>query len=261
MTPTDMYRAGGLRGALDAQLQAVKAAPADNGKRLFLFELCAFAGDWDRARRQIDAVTYPDPELAAAVATYRKLIDAEDARAKLFRDGVMPQFLTSPPEWVYPRLEAVKWMIDGNTARAAEAIAASDAAAGSVAATINGTEYSEVRDCDDCFGPILEVMAHGDYYWLPMAQIESLSALPPKFPRDLVWFPAKLSVKDGPSGDVFLPVLYPGSHASEDDQLRLGRRTDWLGEGGPVRGIGLRQLLVGDDALPLPELRDWLNSQ
>lgn len=257
MTPTDMYKAGSLRGALDAQIQAVKADPANNGKRIFLFELCAFAGDLDRARRQIDAVKYDDPDLAVAVITYFKLLDGEEARNKVFRDGVMPQFLTSPPEWVYPRLEAVKHLKAGDAAKAAEAIAASDEAAGSVAATINGATHDGIRDCDDVFGPILEVLAHGDYYWLPMAQVESLQALPPKFPRDLIWLPAKLSVKDGPAGDVFLPTRYPGTTSSEDDELRLARRSDWLGDGGPVRGVGLRMLLTGDDAMPLPDLRDW----
>jgi type VI secretion system protein ImpE len=260
MTPTDMYKAGSLRGAIDAQIQDVKAHPADNGKRLFLFELCAFAGDWDRARRQVDAIQYGNPELDAAVATYRKLLDGEEARAKVFRDGVMPQFLASPPEWVYPRLEAVAALKAGDVAKAAAGIAASDAAADSITATVNGTSIESVRDCDDRFGPILEVLAHGDYYWLPMSQIESLTALPPKFPRDLVWFPAKLSIKDGPTGDVFLPALYPGTAASENDSFRLGRGTDWLGEGGPVRGVGLRLLLAGEEALPLPELREWLAS-
>jgi type VI secretion system protein ImpE len=259
MTATDMYRAGSLRGAIDAQIQAVKAAPADHGKRLFLFELCSFAGDWDRARRQIDAIEYPDPEIAAAVATYRKLLDAEAARAKVFKDGVMPQFLASPPEWVYSRLEAVNALRTGDFAKAAEAIAASDAAAPTVSLSVNGTVCEGVRDVDDLFGPILEVMAHGDYYWLPLSQVESLQALPPKFPRDLLWYPAKLDVKDGPTGDVFLPTTYPGTAASETDALRLARDTAWGtlgGDGGPVRGVGSRLLLAGDDAVPVPELRD-----
>lgn len=258
MTPTEMYKAGGLRGAIDSQIQDVKANPADHGKRLFLFELCAFAGDWDRARRQIDAINLSDPELQLAQATYRKLIDAEEARAKVFRDGVMPQFLGPVPEWVYPRLEAVTAFKVGDSSKAAECIAASDVASTSVNATINGQSHEGLRDCDDLFGPILEVLAHGDYYWLPMCNIESLAANPPRFPRDLVWFPAKLSVKDGPTGDIFIPTCYPGTTKSENDKLRLARETDWQGDGGPVRGLGLRLLLVGEDVLPIPELREWL---
>jgi len=56
MNATDLFKAGRLQAAIDAQIQEVKAKPADHGRRLFLFELCAFAGDLERARRQIDAL-------------------------------------------------------------------------------------------------------------------------------------------------------------------------------------------------------------
>jgi type VI secretion system protein ImpE len=100
-------------------------------------------------------------------------------------------------------------------------------------------------------------MARGEYYWVPLEQIDTLAANPPKFPRDLFWFPARLSVRQGPAGDVFLPALYPGTHEHADDQVRLGRMTDWKApEGGPVQGIGLRVFLVGDDLVNLPDWRE-----
>ncbi len=39
MTASELYKAGRLHEAIEAQLQEVKAQPADQGKRLFLFEL------------------------------------------------------------------------------------------------------------------------------------------------------------------------------------------------------------------------------
>src|ERR1700692_2735817 len=93
MNATDLFKQGRLKEALDAQLQEVKAKPGDHGKRLFLFELSAFAGDLDRARRQIDAVKYDDPEQQMATEGYRKLLDGEEKRRRLFRDGVAPKFL------------------------------------------------------------------------------------------------------------------------------------------------------------------------
>src|SRR5262245_43141677 len=62
MSASEAFKAGRLQEAIDAQIQEVRAHPADHGKRLFLFELAAFAGDLDRARRQIDAVKYDDPD-------------------------------------------------------------------------------------------------------------------------------------------------------------------------------------------------------
>ena len=44
--------------------------------------------------------------------------------------------------------------------------------------------------------------------------------------------PATLEDKDGSVANVHLPVLYAGSGANSDDELRLGRSTDWLDHDG-----------------------------
>ena len=76
--------------------------------------------------------------------------------------------------------------------------------------------------------------------------------------RDLIWRPARLEVRDGPAGDVYLPAIYvpDASHAADtEDALRLGRRTEWReAPGAPVRGLGQRTFLVGDDDVPIHEL-------
>jgi type VI secretion system protein ImpE len=255
-TATELFRAGRLQAAIDAQVQDVKAHPADSGKRVFLFELLAFAGDLDRARRHIDAATYPDPDQDAAAQQYRTLLDAEDHRARVFRDGVMPEFLIPAPDWVYPRLEAVNALRAGKPADAKALLDKSDEAAPPADLTLNGKPAAGLRDCDDLFGPVLEVLAHGVYYWLPLGQVDAVTANPPKYPRDLIWFPVKLAVKDGPAGDAFLPARYPVP-ADASDELKLGRATDWRqDDGGPVRGVGLRLFLAGDDAVPITEWRE-----
>ena len=85
MNASELFKAGKLQEAIDAQTQEVKSHPADHGKRLFLFEMLAFAGNLDRARRQIDAVTYGEVELDTAVVGYRKILDAEHAPAAVPR--------------------------------------------------------------------------------------------------------------------------------------------------------------------------------
>jgi type VI secretion system protein ImpE len=63
-----------------------------------------------------------------------------------------------------------------------------------------------------------------------------------------------LNLKDGTEGLVFIPAIYPWTEADTPTPLKLGRETDWSGpEGGPVRGLGQRLLLAGEDALPLAE--------
>jgi type VI secretion system protein ImpE len=256
MNANELFKAGHLQAAIDEQIKEVKARAADHGKRLFLFELLAFAGELERARRQIDPINYGEMELDSAVLAYRQLLDAEDARRRLFSASQQPQFLAEVPAHVQLRLEAVTRLRENRAADAAELLNRAAAASPPRAGQLNGKPFALLRDCDDLFGPVLEVMAKGKYYWVPLEQISSLAASAPKYPRDLLWLPAHLEIREGPAGDVFLPALYPGTHQHDNDQVKLGRQTDWKSsEGGPVLGIGLRTFLVDEDAVSLLEWR------
>jgi type VI secretion system protein ImpE len=256
MNASELFKAGKLQEAIAAQMQEVKANATDQAKRLFLFELLAFAGELDRAQRQIEAIHHDDPEIDTAVAAYAKLLEAEQQRRRLFRDGVSPQFLAEVPEHVRLRLDAVNRLRENHPAEAAELLSHADRVAPAIQGELNGKPFDALRDCDDLFASVLEVMSHGDYYWVPLEQVDTLTMNPPKFPRDLLWIPARLEIRDGPAGDVFLPALYPGSHEHSDNQVKLGRLTDWKSpEEGPVLGVGLHTFLVGEDTITLLEWR------
>ena len=106
-------------------------------------------------------------------------------------------------------------------------------------------------------GGILEVLAHGRYFWVGLEQVRLLTSEPPRYPRDLLFLPAHIEL-EAEQGDVFIPALYPGSHEHADDQVRLGRMTDWKElDGGAMLGVGLHTLLCDDDALGLLEIREW----
>jgi type VI secretion system protein ImpE len=256
MTASELYRAGRLQEAIAAQVQEVKARPADQGKRLFLFEMLAFAGDLDRARKQLEAIHYDDPEVEAAGLVYRKLLDAEEARRRLFRDGVAPQFLAEPPAHVALRLEAINRLREDRSSEALSLLARAAGACTTLAGRLNDKPFAGLRDIDDLFGPVLEVMAHGAYYWVPLQQVSAVTLNPPRFPRDLLWAPARLEMRDDSAGAVYLPALYPGSHQHANDAVKLGRMTDWLAaEGGPVRGAGQHTFQAGDEEIGLLEWR------
>jgi type VI secretion system protein ImpE len=117
-----------------------------------------------------------------------------------------------------------------------------------VQGTCDGNPCHDFRDLDDQLSCILEVLTSlGAYYWIPISQVESIEFHEPTRSRDLIWRRTHLSVRDGPDGEVYLPVLYPGAAAEPDDLIRLGRQTDWRGgDAAPVRGVGQRTFLVGD---------------
>jgi type VI secretion system protein ImpE len=254
MTPNELFKAGKLSEAIDVQLREVKGKPADHGQRLFLFELLTFAGDLDRAQKQIEAINYTEMELQAAVMTYRRLLDSERTRRRLFSEGLVPRFFGPHPEHVQLRLEAVNRLRENRPSEAAELLNKAAGLMPEIKGELNGKAFTSLRDCDDLLSGVLEVMAQGGYFWVPLEQIDTISVVAPKTPRDLLWLTARLEMTDS-AGNVHLPVLYSGSHEHPDNQVKLGRLTDWkTTEGGPVLGVGARTFLVDEDAMAI---LDW----
>ena len=256
MNAHELFKNGNLSAAVEEQTDQVRIEPGNQDKRLFLFELLMFAGDLDRAQRQIDALKYDDLQTEAARHTYRQLLDAERKRRQTFSQLTPPAFFHTTPEHVTTRLAALAELRGGRPVEALALLQKADQQAPAVEGTCNEGAFQGLRDGDDCLGPVLEVMARGSYYWVPFEQIQSLKMNPPRFPRDLLWVPVHMEMRETGAGDVFLPTLYAGTHESEDAALKLGRRTDWREGGpGPVTGIGAKTFLVGDDAMSVLEWR------
>jgi type VI secretion system protein ImpE len=254
----ECYEAGRLNDALAASLQEVKAAPADKGRRALLCELACFVGDLERADKQLDLLADQDPQAALGVSLFRQLIRAEQARQQFFSEGRLPEFVAEPTPALRAHLEASILLRDGKPGEAAKLLAAAEAERPKVAGVCDGRPFADLRDLDDLLAPVFEVLtSNGKYYWIPMGRVESVEFRPPQRMRDLLWRRAHMIVRDGPDGEVYLPALYPGSHQSPEDALRLGRATDWTGGGGaPVRGLGLRTYLVGDEARTILEVKE-----
>src|SRR5262249_37196754 len=119
MRASELFDAGALRRAVEAQTRAVKDAPADPDQRLFLVELLCFDGQWDRAGRHCEAIYYDQPEQQAALHAYRNVLHAERFRRQLFGEGGRPEFLTEPPPHVLLRLEALEQFRDRRPEEAA----------------------------------------------------------------------------------------------------------------------------------------------
>src|ERR1700736_4212234 len=122
MNAGELFKSGKLQDAIDFQVKEVKSNPADQAKRLFLFEMLAFAGELDRAQRQIDALKFEEMEVETAALNYRKLLDAERARRRLFQEGLQPQSLADFPEHVRLRPEAVNRLRENRPAEAVEVL-------------------------------------------------------------------------------------------------------------------------------------------
>jgi type VI secretion system protein ImpE len=257
VTTTELYQQGKLKEAIDAQIQAVKAKPGDQKLRLFLFELFAFAGEFDRAHKQLDALKFEEPELLAAAVNYRNCLESEALRTKTFRNSVEPGYLKPPPDHVKLRFEALVKLQTDDPAGAKAALLKAEEATPEYKGSLNDKPFEYLRDSDEILGPVLEVFAKGKYYWLPYEEIELLASVPPKVPRDILWRAANLQVRDGASGEIFMPAIYFGSSQHADDAVKLGRKNDFIeSAGGPSRAIGMRVLLTDTDDVPFAKLEN-----
>lgn len=255
-TAKELLDAGDLRGAIEQLTGEIKANPTDMRRRTFFFELLAFAGEFDRAEKQLDVIGHQDVKTEIGVATYRNCLKAERDRIRLFRDGLQPHFLTEPPAYIDLHLAAINRLREGNYDEARALLDQAEEQRPALEGTFNGRPFGDLRDADDVLSPVLEVIIKDQYTWLPFEQVASLEIAPPQHLRDLLYTPAKVETVNGSGGEVMLPALYAGSGAHGDDRVRLGRMTEWENLGAVViRGVGLHLLYVGEEDQALLDVR------
>jgi type VI secretion system protein ImpE len=227
MTARELYQAGRLGEAVQALNAELRENPADTQRRTFLFELLCFAGNYDRAEKQLEILAQDGSNAQLGALLYRGALNAERTRCELFENSA-----------------------PGST----------DSAPATVSGAWNGRPFSTIEDADPRIGPRLELFAAGQYLWVRFDHIASIEMEAPKRLRDLLWIPA--AIRTGPAfrgrdlGEALLPVLCPLSFREEDDALKLGRATDWRqlpsGETAPV---GQKMLLIDGEEAPFLELR------
>lgn len=251
---------GNLTAAIEAATREVKTRSADAAARTFLFELLLFAGEWERALKQLAAVAGQNAGSELGAQVYRNNIEAMRERERLWTKSHAPHFLSEPPTDVDRHLAAIKEL---NAGRAAEAQKLLDTAAHErtpLAGRIDGRDFADWRDADDLLAPVLELIISDKYTWLPFAQIKRIEFAPPRQLRDLVWCPVRIETRQGTIGEMFVPALYEGSNRHPDDLVKLGRLTDWLsvGEGDAAtaaRAVGLRLFMADDEEKSIFEVR------
>jgi len=249
--------AGNLSGAVEAALNSVKAKPTDVAARTFLFELACFSGDWERAEKQLDVIGHQETNAMIGSLIYRQNLKAERDRLKLFSDSQKPEFMMSPPDYVIGLLTANNRLREGNLAEAREILDQVEEQRPAFTCKINGEEASDFRDYNDLTACVFEVIVKDTYVWLPIEQVEKIEFIAPKSLRDLFWIQAKVETTNGTNGEMFFPALYANSFKSDNDQIRLGRMTDWRDAGSEIFvGEGMRMFWFDGKDLPILELNE-----
>ncbi|NJM52230.1 MAG: hypothetical protein HC846_01845 [Blastocatellia bacterium] len=252
-----LLEAGNLNGAIEAALKAVKAKPTDVQARTFLFELSLFSGDWERADRQLDAISHQDANSMVGSLVYRQSLAVEKQREKTFAQGVAPEFITPPPPYIMELIYAINSIREGRLAEARDVLDKVEEERPAFACQVNGEDVEDFRDCNDITSSVLEVIIKDSYIWIPIEQIVKLKFLERKTLRDMFWLQAELETTNGTKGEVIIPALYSGSYRSSDDQIRLGRTADWRDAGTDIFiGEGMKLFWLNGKATPIFEIRE-----
>src|SRR5215469_7871806 len=98
MNSRQLFDAGKLNAAIEALGSELRDNPTDAQRRTFLFELLCFAGNYDRAEKQLDILSSAGPEAGMGVLLYRSALHAERLRADMFRKQTFPLDSAPPGE-------------------------------------------------------------------------------------------------------------------------------------------------------------------
>jgi type VI secretion system protein ImpE len=255
-TAKELLDAGQLQAAINAVTQEVKSKPSEMRPRTFLFELLCFAGEYDRAEKQLEVVGHQSAQAELGVQVYRNNLKAERDRRRLFLEGLAPHFLTEPPAYVDLHVSAINRLRERNLEEAREILDRAEEERPALTGTLDGQTFLDFRDYDDIIAPVLELIVHDKYTWVPFEQISQIQIAAPKQLRDLMWTPAKIEAIDGTIGEVFIPALYARSSDHPNDQVKLGRMTDWIEISKVLSSpVGLRLFMVEGEGKAMLEVR------
>jgi type VI secretion system protein ImpE len=218
--------------ALQALSAQAKQRPADAALRVFLFQLLALLGQWERAGNQLQVAGELDAQNAFMVTAYQLALRGEHERAEVFAGSRQPVMIGEPSAWQAMLLQALSWLRDGRIEQAVELRAQAFEAAETTAGSIDGTPFEWIADADPRFGPCLELILDGRYAWVPFSRIATLRFEAPTDLRDKVWAPVQIAWRNGGNAVGFVPCRYDGTEQSSDAQLLLARRTEWVDGGG-----------------------------
>lgn len=256
MTADEHIKAGNLPEAL-AELQAqIKKKPADARLRVFLFQLLAVMGQWERAASQLEVAGEMDGDAGTMRQMYREVLRCELLRREVFAGRKSPLVFGEPAEWVALLLQASRLVASEKFAEAAGLRDQAFEAAPAISGSIDDQPFTWIADADPRLGPVLEAIVNGRYYWIPFMRLKEIKIEKPVDLRDVAWTPVALTFANGGETVALIPTRYPGSEASADPRVVMARRTEWVEKPGQTfLGVGQRLLATDQGEFPLMDAR------
>ena len=256
MPALDTLREGKVEEALLELQQEIRRKPADDKLRVFLFQLLAVRGDWERAMVQLNTAAEIEPANLLMAQMYREALQCEVLRADVFAGKRSPLIFGDPPVWIGWLVEALRMTAEGQHEAAAKLREKAFETAPATAGSVDAKPFAWIADADSRLGPVIEAIVSGRYFWIPLERIRSIQLEGPADLRDMVWLPAVFTWSNEGQAVGLIPTRYPGSEASSDGAIRLARKTEWAEPyEGTTLGLGQRMLATDECDYPLLDIR------
>jgi type VI secretion system protein ImpE len=203
---------------------------------MFLFQLLATAGEWEKARTQLNALARLSPEAQMLSVAYNQALNAELERAEVFAGRAKASVLRG--DWAQGLADAIQHYAQGDSDSGNAARDAALDQAPDTPGELDGERFDWIADADSRFGPTFEAIIHGRYGLVAFSEVERIESEGPKDLRDVVWYPVQIAFREGQSVAAMLPARYPGSEAAEDAGERMGLSTGWKSSASGDAGCG-----------------------
>lgn len=228
MNAEKFLRSGDLNSCRQDLFIEIKQKPNDVKLRIFLFQLFCIEENWEKALIQLDIIKGLDDSTLAMVNTYEQLIASERMRERALKGEAPINIFGKDSDWSSHYLNALGLLNQGRVNESYSVIESGAELAPVVSGYINEVNKFEwLSDADLRFGPLIEVIINGGYYWLPTDSILEIQFEPIEDLRDLVWRPAHLTLRNKGKLIAFIPSRYPLNEDSTDIQ-KLARICEWF---------------------------------
>lgn len=242
--------------ALKLLTEQVRSHPNDAKLRVFLFQLLAVLGQWDRALNQLNVAAELDAAMLPMAQTYREAIHCETLRLQVFAGQKVPMLFGEPEPWIALLIEALLREGRGELQDAAKLRTQALDEAPATAGTLNDQPFEWIADADSRLGPTLEAVINGRYYWLPWNRLSQVVVEAPVDLRDAIWMPANFQFSNGGESVGLIPTRYPDTEIATGDLCALSRRTEWRERpDGSFVGLGQRILATNTAETALMDVR------
>src|SRR4051812_31925337 len=104
-------RDGDPQGALKLLQEEIRSKSDDPKLRVFLFQLLAVLGQWERALNHLEVAANLDASTLAMAQTYREALRCEVLRAQVFEGRKSPMVFGQPDHWLALLIESL--LLDG----------------------------------------------------------------------------------------------------------------------------------------------------